>query len=145
MTNVPAGLYYLDLSSWWTNVYGEYDLAIHCGVEIAESFNGTLDHCNYVRLGTLREELMALPSPFNGSIQDDAIYPIGYCHRTEDKHNSFEFGCDATGGVYLTTYDESAGCNLERMVKQKQYYNISGMVYCIYCDYLLFSVHIILV
>ena len=135
MMNLPAGLYYLDISSWWTNVYGEYNLGIHCGVEMAVSFNGTLDQCNYVQLGTLQGELKKLPYPFNESIQDGAVYPVGYCYHIKGITSSFEFTSGATGRIYLQTFDGSNIClkynhDTRSNAKRESYSNISGMAFC---------------
>ena len=133
MMNLPVGLYYLDLSSWWNNVYGEYNLGIHCGVEMPEPFNGTLDHCNYVHLGTLQGQLEELPYPFNESIQDGAVYPIGYCHDIKGIFCSFRF-MSSSGRVYLQTFDQSNTCSMYHYQTASYstintYSNISGMVF----------------
>ena len=149
MMNLPAGLYYLDLLAYSGTLHGEYRFRVHCGVQMPEPCNGTLDHCNYVQLGTLKGRLKKLPYPFNESIHDDAIYPIGYCydnHVDDELLYSFQFGCGATGGAYLQTYEKSSSCKFkvfsDGIVKQTEYLNISGMIYC---NCLLLSVHMILI
>ena len=132
LMNLPAEVYFLDLSSWRTNVYGEYNLEIHCDVEMPESFNGTLDHCNYVQLGTLQGDLKELSYPFNKSIQDDAVHPIGYCHHIIGISYSFEFVCTASGGIQLRTWENTKNCEFIRIyggedIVQNDYLNTSGM------------------
>ena len=132
MMNLPAGVYYLNLFSWSQYVYGEYNLGIHCDVEMPEPFNGTLDHCNYVQLGTLQGELKKLPYPFNESIQDGAVYPIGYCHHIKGIPYSFRFECTASGGIQLRTWENTKLCafiayNGVSDIVQNDYMNTSGM------------------
>ena len=133
MRNLPAGVYYLDLSAWSSNEYGEYNLQIHCGVDLTEPCNGTLPHCNYVQLGIVQGELKELPYPFDEYVQDGAVYPIGYCFEIKGISFSFRFK-SVTGRVFLQTFDGSNTCSMylydtATYSTMNTYSNISGMVF----------------
>ena len=125
MMNLPAGLYSLDLFPWSANVYGEYNLSIHCGVEMPEPFNGTLDQCNYVQLGTLQGDLKELSYPFNESVQDGAVYPIGYCYHIKGIPYSFQFECGGSG-VWLRTFEQSKTCQDNVVYGEDRSYIVRG-------------------